>query len=66
MSKSSSKKPAVKVLKSRKTNALHEKLLKLFLRPQGATSKTRVRREPTDRQSRRSIFSKSAATRPAW
>ena len=31
------KKPVVKVLKNRKTNALHDKLLKLFMRPQGAT-----------------------------
>ena len=33
-----SKKPVVKVIKaSRKTNVLHEKLIKLFSRPNGAT-----------------------------
>ena len=36
--KSNQKKPVVvKVLKARKSNALHEKLIKLFVRPEGAT-----------------------------
>jgi hypothetical protein len=36
--KSTAKKPiVVKVIKSRKPNPLHEKLIKLFVRPNGAT-----------------------------
>ncbi|HWX34218.1 MAG TPA: hypothetical protein VNZ53_43190 [Steroidobacteraceae bacterium] len=37
VAKKSTKKPVVKVIKARKANPLHEKLVKLFVRPNGAT-----------------------------
>jgi hypothetical protein len=70
MSKSPSKKSAkksvakkaAKVIKNRKPNALHEKLLKLFMRPTRPSPKQPLP-ERTARLSRRSISSSVAVTK---